>query len=110
MNDLSAQEQKRHLKALLESEGWRILRGVLEEQVHNRTESIILVPLEGADAVYGQEYAKGEIAGLRLALATPATLFDEVAKLAQEQQQENDDDDDPDTDPGDFDPEAGSDE
>ena len=62
------------LRTLLASPGWGLLAEVIDQQVATRTDSIILKPLQGTDEALGQEFSKGEIAGLRLLRHLPDAL------------------------------------
>lgn len=86
---LSAQERKRALAALLESTGWGILEEIYQEQVHNRVESIILNPFVSGDAVYAQEFAKGEMAAFKLAIAMPKLLWQNAVDEAHGMESED---------------------
>jgi hypothetical protein len=79
------------LQALIDSTGWTILKEVFQEQVHNRVEGIILNPLQSGDAVYAQEFAKGEMAAFKLATAMPQLLLQEAAHEAEEKLKEPED-------------------
>jgi len=82
---LSARDQKKALEALLASRGWSILSGILNSQVQTRCDAIILTPLEKRVAVFQQEYAKGEVAGIKLAVNLPQMLLDATLEdIAQE--------------------------
>lgn len=66
------------LKALLDSEGWALYRSIIERQQVARFDAVILNPLQGADQVYPQEYMKGEIQGLRMAVTLPQAMLDDT--------------------------------
>ena len=51
---------------------------VLNEQIAHRTQAIILSPLKSIDAVGEQEYAKGEVAALKLAVQMPEAMLEAV--------------------------------
>jgi predicted metal-dependent TIM-barrel fold hydrolase len=48
--------------------------------VHSRQETILLTPLAAMDAVLEQEFRKGEVAGLKLALALVGIQIDALAE------------------------------
>lgn len=52
---------KQDIKALMESPGWAILLRALDGQIKSRTDFVIYNPLNDSDAVYKQEFMKGEI-------------------------------------------------
>lgn len=85
---MELREQKEVLQGLLSSPGWDLLREVLEEQIAHRTQAIILSPLESVDRLGVQEYAKGEVAALKLALQMPEAMLeavvDELKQLEEE--------------------------
>ena len=62
------QEEASSLKSLKNHLGYKRLMEHLNGQVTARREDIILKPLPSVDAALGQEYAKGECAGLMLAI------------------------------------------
>lgn len=66
------------LRHLLASEGWKVYCGVVEKQQTARLDGIVLTPLPGLDAALEQEYKKGEIAGMRMALQLPQALLDDA--------------------------------
>lgn len=77
-------EIKRALKDMLASEGWAYYISVIEKQQTIRLDQVVLQPLAGHDAVFQQEFMKGEIQGLRMAVSLPQTLI-EACELAVEQ-------------------------
>jgi hypothetical protein len=80
LEDVQAElaETIRELKDLIASRAWGRYSGLMEEQIQGRIDSIILSPVAGADATYHQEYAKGEIAGIKLALLIIPNLIDNM--------------------------------
>lgn len=60
------QEELSKLASLKEHAGYQYLMEIAEAQVKGRMDQMILTPLEGMDQVLRQEYAKGEVAGIRL--------------------------------------------
>lgn len=64
------------LRSLIASVGWRTYSSLVESQCKLREQTYLYVPLPSADAVYAQEYAKGEIQALRLALGLPETMIE----------------------------------
>lgn len=69
---------KHALKQLLASEGWKQYIGVITSQQRQRFDQVVLQPLPGADAVYAQEYMKGEIQGLRMAASMPQAIIEAI--------------------------------
>lgn len=105
---LNAQEQARALKALLDSKGWAIVKGILDQQVAARLHDLVVVPLASLDGALAQEFAKGEIAGIKSILTTLEALYEDVSQLAADQLEKearDDDEDLDDTGPGEYDPE-----
>lgn len=76
------------MQGLLSSQGWALLLSVLKEQVEHRTQAIILSPLESLDKAGLQEYAKGEVQALKLAMQMPEAMLeavvDELKQLEEE--------------------------
>ena len=60
------QEELSRLKALQDFAGYRYLIEIADAQIKARQDQLILKPLERMDEVLAQEYAKGEISGIRL--------------------------------------------
>lgn len=60
------QEELSKLRSLKTQTGFFYLMKIAEIQVKERTDQLILSPLATMDAVLGQEYQKGEIAGIKL--------------------------------------------
>lgn len=64
---------KNALDALVKSEGWKIFVDICAENIHNRTQKILLEPLSSMDDVFPKEFMKGEVAGI-----TALTLYPEI--------------------------------
>lgn len=106
-DDLTAQEQKEALKALLDSKGWSILQSVLQEQIKLRTDEMILKPTCLIDGGYtALEFMKGEIAGIRTVLFTASAMLENASQEVEEnlEKEKEDDDSDLDADDSDFEP------
>lgn len=71
-------EQIRELKDLIASPGWQKYSGLMDEQQKGRVDQLVLSPLPSMDAVLGSEYAKGEIAGIRLCLELIPTFIEQL--------------------------------
>jgi hypothetical protein len=65
------------LNTLLKSQGWDMLRSIVEEQVKQLHNQILLHPLGGDNGVYEQEYNKGHAMGLQVVLKLPGVLLDQ---------------------------------
>ena len=76
------------LKQLVDSEGWAIYRSIVEKQQVVRFDGIILNPLAGIDAAFGQEYMKGEIAGMRTALSMPQAMYETLTEQVRDLRQQ----------------------
>lgn len=89
----SALDMKKAYEELQAFPAWQILKAQLEKQVQIRTERVMLTPLKALDSAMEQEFEKGEVAGIRLVLALPQQMFDdlsfEVDKLLKEMEEEN---------------------
>lgn len=68
-------ERKEALEALLRSQGWDILLGILREQVQTRTNLVMLSKVD-SNGLYAQEFTKGEVAALRMVINLPRALVD----------------------------------
>lgn len=104
--ELNAQEQARALKALLDSKGWAIVKGILDQQVSARLHDLVVVPLASLDGALAQEFAKGEIAGIKSIVTTLEALYEDVSQLAADQlekEAQDDNEDLDDTGPGGYD-------
>jgi hypothetical protein len=66
------------LKTMIASYAWAKYSALLTEQVTGRIDGMILTPLASLDETLGQEYAKGEAAGLKLALAIVPSLIESM--------------------------------
>lgn len=74
----SGEEIAHALKGLVDSEGWKIYRSIVERQQTVRFDAIVLNPLQGMDQALEQEYRKGEIQGMRLAVTLPESLSEAI--------------------------------
>lgn len=72
-------ETIRELKELIASPVWKKYSDLIESQVEGRINTFILSPLATLDGALEQEYAKGEIAGMRLSLGIIPSLIDNMA-------------------------------
>lgn len=57
---------------------WGRFSKILEEQANTRAGEILLKPLESMDKAGAQEFMKGEVAGLKLALTTPLSIVEQL--------------------------------
>ena len=77
------------LKPIAEAPGWALIKLMWEQQLENRKATVILQPLgETPNAVYVQEYMKGEIAGIRVALELVGAVYSLTQELMKEYQQQ----------------------
>lgn len=81
------------LRHLVESPGWEIYSKLLQDQENLRKGEILLRPLESFSKIPAQEFAKGEVMGLNLAIVMPFTqievLTSELQALRLELEREN---------------------
>jgi len=82
-------ETRRALNQLLESAAWRMYSTLVQKQIEARINGIILIPLGSLDGALNQEFQKGEIAALRLALAFPDTLINQFTLALEWQEKQN---------------------
>jgi hypothetical protein len=66
------------LKDMVASRAWKRYSAILTEQVDGRIDGIILTPAGSLDGAMVQEYAKGEVAGLKLALLIVPELIENM--------------------------------
>lgn len=92
-----ALKQKEALQALLNSPGWTILAGAIREQYELRLDKLVLEPLEDGNAVFRQEFLKGEMATLRLLPGLAQSMVD-AAQMVIDVTSEEKDERDPDAD------------
>lgn len=71
------------LRGLTEHPGWAIYSGMLQDQQDIRKGEVLLKPLPSTEAVYAQEFMKGEISGLSLA---QISLFAHIEQLRSDVQ------------------------
>lgn len=91
------QEELSELRSLQKTRGYTRLLFIAEQQIEARVGNLVLNPLEKMDDVLKQEYAKGEIAGIKLFASMTdthiATLENEIAaKLKKEEDHDNSED------------------
>lgn len=72
----------------MEERGFRRFIDVLDEQVRIRSGNVLMTPLSDINSILGQEFMKGEVAGLNMAMRfVEARILDvetEVDELAEE--------------------------
>lgn len=76
-------ETIREIKELFASQMWQRYSGLVDMQIKGRIDTLVLTPLPSMDAVLGAEYAKGEIAGLKLSQSLPATIIEDLESERQ---------------------------
>ena len=88
--------QVRSLKDLLDHPAWRVYRAALMEQEVGRRGTILLQPLKALDEALAQEFMKGEVSGLNIALITPGVIIEQleadIRVLNIQLEQKNEDD------------------
>ena len=88
IEQVTASENARNLRDLVASAGWATYTQIIESQAKAREQNYLFTPLKSADAIYEQEFAKGEIHALRLAAALPLTMLEsleqDLAALGEE--------------------------
>jgi hypothetical protein len=68
-----AKKQKRVMEALLEHEGFKLLRQIGLDQSLTRKNKVLLEPTENP---LGQEFMKGEVQGIELMLRMPDSIIE----------------------------------
>jgi hypothetical protein len=77
-------ETLRALQDLVASSAWKKYSDLIDAQVKGRVDQLVLKPLRSIDETLEQEYAKGEIAGMRFSLNIVTDLIDTgTAELEQ---------------------------
>lgn len=79
------------LLSLVKSQAWALLGSDIDEQIQGR-EDTVHDPLPNSEAIYLQEYMKGEIAGLRTAWGYPSVMIDQLTAYIEAHRGEDDDD------------------
>lgn len=75
---VAASENARNLRDLIASAGWKVYAELIESQAQARAQAYLFTPLKTSDAIYEQEFAKGEIHALRLSAALPQTMLESL--------------------------------
>jgi hypothetical protein len=83
-----ARKQAAALKALTQSEGWSILKTILEGQVRAITDKIMLAPRGSQRDEYVYEFDKGQAAGMRIAIQLPYQEYDMNKAVARSLEQD----------------------
>lgn len=78
----------RDLNQLRQNKAWETLNHALADQVRVRN-SLIMSPLETRDAVFKQEFLKGEVSGIQLALRFVDYLEDVIRDEMHRRKVEN---------------------
>jgi len=78
-----ASVRKEALQSLLSSQGWDILREILESQIKLLIDEVTLQPLSDSNGVYAQEFSKGHLTGLRTFLALPGKIVGEADEMIE---------------------------
>ncbi len=68
--------------------GWDLLLQVVNAQLKLRTQRVLLTPLETLDGALAQEFQKGEISGLSLAVALPDGLINEAQEASRKESED----------------------
>lgn len=76
-----AVKYKNALNALVKSEGWKIFVDIADENIHNRTQVILLEPLSSLDDALPKEFMKGEVAGIMALKLYPEAKIEECEAL-----------------------------
>lgn len=78
-----AKIRKKALEDLLESKGWSILVGIMQEQVEARTNQVVLLPIGEKFSIHEQEFMKGEITAYRTLMQLPVSEIEQSAAIIQ---------------------------
>jgi hypothetical protein len=78
MNYDEARERQRELEALLNHPGWLRIQLSVEEQIRLRRQEDFNTVIVGMDTVIHLAGGRGEIAGLKLAMALPTIILDDI--------------------------------
>lgn len=89
--NLEKAERMHHaLRQLVASDGWKEYIAIMAQHQKVRLDMIVLAPLSGVDAAFEQEYKKGEIAGISLALSFPQTVIESLDTALAEARSQRD--------------------
>ena len=89
----SLREEKEELIAFIKHPVWQRVLNIASSQIKARTDNIILCPLQNEFGIYEQEFAKGEVSGVKLFCQMPELLLEETqSQLDQFLKEENDED------------------
>lgn len=66
---------KRALEEMVQGPGWKLLMQTMKDQRDLRLGEYAFKPLDSADKIYAQEFIKGEVSGLALAMVTPEAMI-----------------------------------
>lgn len=90
----TAQEIRHNLRQLVEGEGWKYVKKMLEEQLRLKQQELG-AQAAGMDGLIAKEFVAGERAGIMLALAMPlmqlSGVEEEVTALTEELEEERQD-------------------
>ena len=86
-------DDKRALQDLISSKGWSKLCDILKDQVRERTDQVMLVPLGELHGIERQEFMKGEVSAYRTLMHYPELLLEVADAIIAKVQMETDDDD-----------------
>lgn len=82
-----AQEIRHNLRRLVEGEGWKYVRTMLEEQLRLK-QTELMAQSAGMDGMIAKEFVAGERAGIMLALSMPLLQLtgveEEIQALTEE--------------------------
>lgn len=78
-----AQRISHAMKELVASDGWKYYCSLVMQQQKTRLDHYLLVPLATLDSALEQEFSKGEIAGMRTAIAMPENIISDCAEIAE---------------------------
>lgn len=79
-----AREQKALYEALINHRGWDMFKVLIEAQIESRTREVMSSPLGDEKTLAKQEWDKGEASGLRLALALPRIIIENLESIEKE--------------------------
>lgn len=75
---LEAAKAKRQMEEMMATEGWKRLKEIADTQIKARSNQVMLSPTESPLA---QEYAKGEVNGIRAFIEIPRVVVEEAKRV-----------------------------
>lgn len=82
---IDAVRQLKLMQELAEHPAWKLMQKAAKEQIEVRTDHVVLNPTDNA---LGQEYMKGEVAGIRIFFELPEKLVEQSQAIVDQYNKE----------------------